>query len=444
MRAYRPSSLILTFMAAWLIGTLAVLHAAVPTLNIQRDPSGAKIAWNAKDGQDYILEGSNDLQTWVQVNQSIVKEGQLNRIFVPATQALNFYRLCNDGVRKQSAYVGSQTCSTCHSEIYDKFVDHGHGYKMNQVVNGAPPTVFSTQETRVPNTPSGWTWNDVSWMIGGALWKGRFIDQNGYIVTGDKVQYNVANKTWSGYEPTVAVGTKPYDCGGCHTTGWVAVKDGGVHQDGMPGMMGSFAAPGVQCEACHGAGSRHVATFGSKSEIIKDTSSALCGQCHIRGKADTIPAKGGFIQHHESYNEMLSAGHANHKCTTCHDPHVSATRGMAGAIRKACTDCHDTAKYTNNFHNSVADCVTCHMSYVTKSAINSNKYKADLKTHIFKINSAADGSMFSADGLLANGKTGVTLGYVCYQCHKDADGIGGSRSVKTLQELSEAAEGYHN
>ncbi|MBM3878278.1 MAG: hypothetical protein FJ387_00910 [Verrucomicrobia bacterium] len=434
--------LTLCALGAWLLNASGTVQAADPTLSVARDPTGAKITWDATDGRDYVLEASNDFQTWVQVNQSVVKEGTLHRVFVPATAAKNFYRLVNDGQRRQAAYVGTAACKTCHPTVSGQFNDSGHGYKLVKV-NGAPPKYFSAQQVNVPNTPAGWTWNDVSWVIGGAWYKARFVDQNGYVVTGPNVQYNNATQGWVGYETSVPLGTKPYDCGACHTTGWVPVSQGGVRHDGLPGMAGSFAEPGVQCEACHGPGGRHVVSL-SKNDIKRDTSSALCGSCHVRGAKETIPASGGFIRHHESYNEFLSSKHAGLSCVSCHNPHVSARRGLPNAMVKDCTDCHSPTRYANDPHSAFTDCTTCHMPYATRTAVSVNKYVGDIRTHIFKINTAADGQMFTPDGAFANGNTGVTLGYVCYQCHKDADGVGGSEGKLTLQQLSNRARGFHN
>jgi len=424
------------------IGSALIATAAEPTVDVQRDASGAKITWDATDGMDYILEGTDDTVggTWTQVNQSVVQEGSLNRVFVPEDQAKAFYRLVDDG-RIQAAYVGSETCQSCHPTKYADFMESGHSYKLVKV-EGAPPTYFSDQQVHVPNPPDSWTWDDISWVIGGALWKARFIDQDGYIITGTNVQYNLDTQGWVGYHSDEAVGTKPYNCGACHTTGWVAVGSGGVSQDGQPGMHGSFAAPGVHCEACHGPGSRHAATM-SASDIIRDDSSALCGQCHIRGASDMIPASGGFIRHHEQYNEILSAGHANLKCVTCHDAHISSKRELPGALIRNCTDCHDAADYEQDFHSNFAECQTCHLPRASKSAVAVNKYVGDVKTHIFKINPNADGEMFTPDDAFANGATGVTLSYVCYRCHKDQDGVGGNNSTKSLSDLQDRAMGFH-
>ena len=36
-------------------------------------------------------------------------------------------------------YVGSATCAGCHQDTYDVFMQSGHGYKLNPVVDGQPP-----------------------------------------------------------------------------------------------------------------------------------------------------------------------------------------------------------------------------------------------------------------------------------------------------------------
>jgi hypothetical protein len=83
------------------------------------------------------------------------------------------------------------------------------------------------------------------------------------------------------------------------------------------------------------------------------------------------------------------------------------------------------------------------MPYATKSATSINKYVADMKTHIFKINPEEEGEMFSKDGSIANGSTGVTLEYVCYQCHRDYQSVGGTESRKTRRQLSAKATDFH-
>ena len=78
-------------------------------------------------------------------------------------------------------YVGRQTCSECHAEINEVFMKSGHPWKLNKVVDGQPP---SYPFTEVPEVPEGYTWDDITYVIGGYNWKARFIGTDGYIITG--------------------------------------------------------------------------------------------------------------------------------------------------------------------------------------------------------------------------------------------------------------------
>lgn len=348
-----------------------------------------------------------------------------------------------DGGKIEQAYIGSDQCALCHSEIYNSFITTGHPYKLNKVEGGEAPVY---PFTILDYTPSGYDWNNITYVIGGFAWKARYIDSNGYIITGDDVQWNFETEEAVPYHADEEPGTKMYDCGRCHTTGWVSLEDGGVPQDDLEGMAGEFFDGGIQCEACHGMGAIHKATQ-SKDDILIDRSSEQCGTCHYRNEDHTIAASGGFIKHHEQYDEMIAAGHSVLSCNDCHDPHNSVKHGQTAGIIKNCTECHAD---TNNDHEiRGASCETCHLPYASKSAVKRTKYQGDVQTHIFKINVDADGEMFNEDGTLANGETGVTLDYVCYQCHRDPDGEGGNpdlpyTSRKTLEELSAYATGFHD
>ncbi len=201
------------------------------------------------------------------------------------------------------AFAGSSTCEECHSAIYDKFIESGHPYKLNKVVNGVQP-YYPFTPIDIP-TPAGYDWTDISYVIGGYSWKARFVDLNGYIITANAdTQYNIEDGTQVAYHASDPIGTKPYNCGRCHTTGWVYVDDGGARQDGLPGMDGEFFAGGVHCEECHGMGNIHNVTE-SITDVTVDRTAAACGSCHYRNEDHTIASSGGFIKHHEQYDEMI-------------------------------------------------------------------------------------------------------------------------------------------
>lgn len=134
-------------------------------------------------------------------------------------------------------YVGSEDCIDCHEENWNEWQVSGHPFKL-----------MKSEQARyrpIP-LPEGLTWDDVTYVIGGYKWKSRYLQDDGYIYTPSegKNQYNYLTGEWSDYH---AGEVKPYDCGRCHTTGWVQNPDPtdlSGNQDNLPGIHGTFS-PGV-------------------------------------------------------------------------------------------------------------------------------------------------------------------------------------------------------
>jgi hypothetical protein len=351
-------------------------------------------------------------------------------------------------------YVTSTVCKNCHITYFNELNNSGHPYKLNKVVGGIAPEY---PHSEVPTPPPGALrdqWDDIAYVIGGYGWKARFITaDSGWIMTDAmdavNVQYNLPRadlgiglgSEWIAYNATDTA-RKPYDCGACHTTGWQTfAENGGVNQDGLPGIAGTWEETGIQCEECHAAGATHVATQ-DPSDMTIDNSAALCGKCHIRGDQATIPASGGYIRHHEQYNELLASPHDDLSCNDCHDPHVGVLYGnaAAGGIHTTCEDCHTGV----TLNHLPVDCEDCHMARATKSARAVHLYEGDVRTHLFRINSDAASNkddMFDATGgLVADPR--LTLDFACYSCHNDG-AVGGPRSTKTLAELAARAAVIH-
>lgn len=304
-------------------------------------------------------------------------------------------------------YVGPQRCAECHLGTYNDYRGMAHPYKLRPV-----------EEARIAGLPlpDGYTWDDITYVIGGRRWKSRYIDKDGYIITmtgknrdvKGKNQYNLADGSWTDYNPGEKL---PYNCGPCHMSAYS--KEG--HQDGLEGIIGTWAFPGITCEECHGPGKTHVDAKG-RGKIKVDKSSAACGKCHIRGDKNKIPASGGFIQHHEQYNELLASPHKTMECVECHNPH----KPLQSAIKAECSSCHgDVAKgYKGSKMEKVGKtCEDCHMPKATKSAVTTAKWQGDVKTHLFKINTDPKAKMFTDDGKFARGY--LTLEFSCLKCHLD-------------------------
>jgi hypothetical protein len=321
-------------------------------------------------------------------------------------------------------YVGPRACMACHEQVYNYYRDHGHPKKLR------PAT--EAREWGIP-LPEGYSWDDISYVIGGATRKARFIDKQGFIINkvgpqksrDGKNQYNIATGRWVDYNPGKPL---PYDCGPCHMTAYV--KEG--HQDGMPGMVGTWAFPGITCEECHGPGKAHAAA-PSRANIKVNVNDSACGKCHIRGAKEKIPAGGGFIQHHEQYNELLASPHAGKvSCVTCHDPHKRA----AISQKLTCESCHGNVatNYKGSRHEkSLVKCIDCHMPAAGKSAESFGKYIGDIKTHIMKISLGPQDEMFTADGKFATGK--LTADFACLSCHASRDKAWASANGRRVHRL---------
>ena len=369
-----------------------------------------------------------------------------------------------------ATYVGSATCATtdCHEVIHQTWTESGHPYKLTKI-DGVAPTELFPEFSNYPNDPveppatGRYSWDEISYTIGGYGWKMRWIDSDGYIITSgaaeNDVQYNFENDTWTTYHTQDEPHTKPYNCGKCHTTGWVADEDWETdgtledNQDGLPGMHGTFVAGGVHCEECHGAGSKHVEDPDANGLLV-DTNSTLCGRCHTRDAENHIAASGGYIKHHEQYDEWLHSPHSavmGPGCIECHDPHASVkfdgvALGEGTKAAASCESCH--TEITVNAHTGPATCVDCHMPKASKSAIAVHAYQGDIKTHIWSINTDAvgkdamfDGSFVAEEG---DGQAQVTLDFACYGCHQDESGVGGNAPMMTLEQLSAMAQGIHS
>ncbi len=343
------------------------------------------------------------------------------------------------GLNGDKAYTeGPQVCGRCHTEALEQWLAHGHSRKL--AIGGPALKALDGKFGLFGNARDGgfrlpdhdkdaYNWDNVALIIGASKrWKTRFLAKDGYIITkGGNNQYNWADGSWVDYHKDEQ---KKYSCGSCHTTGYReggsafgAKRIPGTTAGPMPGIAGDWAQFNITCEACHGPGAAHAAK-PSKVNIIVDNSAQSCGTCHIRGSdPNTIIAEGGFIRHHEQYPEFANSPHKDLACTTCHQPHDSRSQGMkvSAANTTVCDTCHGAQKELfagSPMQKAGVTCVDCHMAKVTKSAVAVGPYEGDVRTHVMRINPAADYVMFTPDGKAA--KNAISLEFACFRCHAAA------------------------
>ncbi|MCL1093062.1 Ig-like domain-containing protein [Shewanella kaireitica] len=474
----------------------------------------------------------------VDSEDAVIKDGKVDFTAGTDSGEVKFNYTITDGTDEASAvvtvtieatpepeplsYVGSAACADCHSGKHESFTKTGHNFKIQKIANGEQPVFPYTPETTITGAidllqfagPDGdgttnnalgapTSYDDVTYVVGGYHWKMRWLDAEGYIVTGNNVQYNIRNSDGTLNipdnhidDPDVMGDYKAsemnyqYKCGNCHTTGWkrTTTEDDDVRnldrQDDLPGMGGTFAEQGVQCEACHGAGSEHIAA-PSKENITKIAmarttedflaedmgfgKAVTCAECHTRdGEKDyptyisaynvafpegsqvggRIISSGGLSKHHQTGDEILGVVPEDHgdfkagdeigpkkdmTCTTCHDSHKSTVNqdsadGLHTGAVKECTSCH-TGEYKKEFtvglHEFVAECTDCHMPKLAKSAVthlgeDGVTKFGDVKSHLFTIDLDPNAKQFTEDGKFQ--MPWATAQFSCGECHEDTAG----------------------
>lgn len=345
-------------------------------------------------------------------------------------------------------YVGKDVCAGCHQDIFDVFINSGHAWQLNPVVDGQPPDY---PFTRVPEPPKGYTWDDIRYVVGGYNWKARFVDNDGYIITDAPGQsgnteypnqFNLANLLvganagWVSYHSGEE--NKSYDCGVCHTTGY----NPSGNQDDLPGLIGQWVEQGIQCEACHGPGSLHIQNPGGVNMMV-NRDKAECAACHRSDVLEQVNAADGFIPHHDQYQDLLQSKHIILDCVDCHDPHagvVQLVKNNQPTTRTTCENCHfkQAKNQKNTKHTALGvTCQHCHMPRIIKSAWGApERFTGDIRTHVMAID-ATQIEQFSADGSTALSPIG--LNFACRQCH-----ISDTAIAIEDEALIEAAVDYHS
>ena len=165
-------------------------------------------------------------------------------------------------------------------------------------------------------------------------------------------------------------------CFGCHTTSSTVSKH----------FEPANAVLGISCEACHGAGSKHVAAMkageldlGSAAVVNpKDLRPVdlvdFCGACHTTWwDAKRIGAIGVANVRFQPYrlesSRCWGKGDARLTCISCHNPHQPLVR-QARAYDSRCLSCHASSKHSKPTAEQPGaacpvakeDCVTCHMT----------------------------------------------------------------------------------
>lgn len=397
----------------------------------------------------------------------------------PPANGAALYNNTTDRTNRGARYLGAQACAACHPDVATAHATHGHARILNRVQGDAPDYPPVGSRAVVPNPPSGFSWDDIAYVIGGYTKRALFINTDGYILTNDAegvdTQWDLLIKAAG-----IAFDFVPYEddgdfspgemqpfnfsCFVCHTTGPLPQDPANpMFQESRPGFVGTWMEAGVQCEACHGPGSNHVPNPSAR-DLFVDTSARFCGECHNQpygSDPSVITADAGYIGYGEQYSELLaSGGHAGFDCLTCHRVHDSTVFDRNEGIHRTCQSCHDDmnmalhegAVFFRDDYSETLSCESCHMPFAVKNgSAASAAVVGDLgrmgngRSHVFRVNvnEVSFTNMFSDDMTSVrqdeSGRAAVTLDFVCVRCH---NGIGNAFAM-TEASAKEIAFNVH-
>ena len=383
-----------------------------------------------------------------------------------------------------AAFVGTQTCAGCHQQQFDSWQQSHHRHAMEVASESSVLGNFNDARFRYFGTESrffsrdgryfvetdnaqgqlqtfqiaytfGWyplqqyliefpdgrlqalsiSWDSRPAAEGGQRWYHLYPDDE--VTADDPLHWTGAFQNWNSR------------CASCHSTnlvkGYSADTDTyATHWDEV----------NVGCEACHGAGSRHVAwangdatiadkglltqvrklwePVGGERPIPQHVDQPVSGQlqvcsgCHSRRAELQQPdvtasyfdnyalsplLDGLYFADGQLHEEVYETGsflqsrmHQNHvSCTNCHEPHSGGLRATGNAL---CGQCHQPDRYDSRAHHfheagsAGARCVNCHMPERTYMGVDARR----------------DHSIRVPDPV-ASLRLGVPN--ACTQCHKD-------------------------
>lgn len=330
------------------------------------------------------------------------------------------------------AYVGSAQCQQCHPSEYSQWHESWHRKIVQPLSAGyiasgtIPEATYLYDATGAKGSTVPYTdWTTLaggagSWYTHGGRWKQRYLKKidglsyTDWYVSG--AQWDTLDGKWAGASAGHWTSWKRH-CNWCHNAG---VDTTNLYSDKVE--------IGVGCEACHGAGSAHIAaatneerrqTIINPTKLSKQAQAAVCGQCHNRGKTSSkysdgettsfpinyklgdeaisdwnVDASGYWnsketdlskrvpTKHRMQYPDLMNSKHFGvTSCTDCHRGHNFRIENLTD--NNLCTRCHSDyavteklvahAKHSYSTSNATLKsqllCITCHMVKTAKSAI---------------------------------------------------------------------------
>jgi len=296
-----------------------------------------------------------------------------------------------------AAYTGPQACAECHPKQYEQQKSTHHAQALRRIGESgnafplAPMTerggasfqyetegnglrLITRKGMDVYRTLLEWTFGAGSqaYTAVGRLDDGRYFEHRiSYYTKPKRLSLTPGHSSSPSLDAESAAGIVQapetiYRCFHCHAAN---VK---------PGPDISAMVPGVTCERCHGAGSKHIAAAKAKQDLKGTIFNAgrlsakaivpVCAECH---RFPNVEYRSAMPEVEDPLSIRfapvgLSASRCFQKSTTlscisCHNPHENPKPASDPSYTQVCASCHGTTAKTACKAKQTSNCVSCHM-----------------------------------------------------------------------------------
>jgi len=356
----------------------------------------------------------------------------------PNPSAANVDQYLN--VRDSVAYIGMETCKSCHSNVHETFQHTGMGQSFDKA---SPQKSKATYGDHVLVHDKNYDFfykpyfrdsilyimefrlngkdtvhkriEQVDYIVGsGHHTNSHIIDINGYIFQAP-ITYYTQDKKWDmapGYEKENLRFSRflTTECLTCHNH-YPTPAVGSINKyEQMP--------TGIECERCHGPGALHVKeklagnivdtskhidyTIVNPSDLPRDLQMDLCQRCHLQGLAVLEPGKTFFdfkpgMQLSEVMNVFLP------RYTNSHEAFIMASQADRLRLSKCfsvsetmtCLTCHHPHHSVQQSNKQTFNdaCMTCHQKEKTTSCTETMTARSVVENNCVQCHMPPSGSI---------------------------------------------------
>lgn len=217
------------------------------------------------------------------------------------------------------AYVGDETCTTCHEDAHPGFAETVHARVLG------PDGTLGGRFAQTCESCHGPGAAHVE--AGGGKGVGDLVTFG----AGSRAEIERANKT----------------CLGCHRMGEQLHWDGSTH-----------ASRGLACTTCHNP----VEKVSRRAQLAHENGIEVCTSCHLKQKSKI------YRNNHMPMRPTSTPGDGGRgpwmDCTSCHNPHGSPTEHMLvrNSVTDTCYTCHADKRgpFLWEHQPVTEDCTNCH------------------------------------------------------------------------------------